>query len=78
MVWKRWFRFEPMTDSKHKQIETHLLSGKPLTGLQAIDLYGVYRLSSVINRLRKKHDIETTMIERNGESYGQYQIKETI
>ena len=64
-----------MTDSKHKQIENHLLSGKPLTGLQAIELYGVYRLSSVINRLRKKHNIETTMIERNGEIYGQYQIK---
>ncbi|MFB5624638.1 MAG: helix-turn-helix domain-containing protein [Nitrosopumilus sp.] len=49
--------------SKQEQIEKHLLSGQTITGLQAIDLFGVYRLSSVINRLRKKSiPIETTMV----------------
>lgn len=49
--------------SKQEEIEKHLLSGQSITGLQAIDLFKVYRLSSVINRLRRKSiPIETTMI----------------
>mgnify|MGYP003629783455 CR=1 FL=1 len=50
--------------SKQEQIEKHLLKGQTITGLQAIELFGVYRLSSVINRLRhdKKLPIETSMI----------------
>jgi hypothetical protein len=49
--------------SKQNEIKNHLLRGETLTGLQAIDLYGVYRLSSVINRLRKDSlPIETTMV----------------
>jgi hypothetical protein len=65
-----------MKTSKHKEIEKHLLRGESLTGLQAIDLYQVYRLSSVINRLRKKgHQIETILIEKeDGTIYGKYLI----
>jgi hypothetical protein len=49
--------------SKHAEIRKHLQSGNSLTGLEAIDLYQVYRLSSVINRLRKEGlEIETSMI----------------
>ena len=49
--------------SKHAAIRKHLLDGHSLTGLEAIDLYQVYRLSSVINRLRKEGlKIETSMI----------------
>lgn len=53
------------TETKHNQIRNHLLQGLPITGLQAIDLFGVYRLSSVINRLRSKDrlPIETSMIQ---------------
>lgn len=43
--------------SKHNQIRDHLLSGEPITGLTALELYGVYRLSSVINRLRNNDRI---------------------
>lgn len=52
------------TETKHNQIRNHLMQGLTLTGLQAIDLFGVYRLSSVINRLRRKEElpIETTMV----------------
>jgi hypothetical protein len=49
--------------SKHQEIRQHLQRGESITGLQAIDLYHVYRLSSVINRLRNEGlEIETTMI----------------
>jgi hypothetical protein len=51
-------------ESKHKEIKNHLLKGETITGLQAIDLFGVYRLSSVINRLRNRDglEVETTMV----------------
>ena len=49
--------------SKHAEIRKHLQAGHSLTGLEAIDRYQVYRLSSVINRLRKEGlEIETSMI----------------
>jgi hypothetical protein len=57
--------------SKHNQIREHLLSGEPITGLTALELYGVYRLSSVINRLRNKDSlpIKTVMVEtRDGQT----------
>lgn len=52
------------TTSKHNEIRNHLLRGESITGLQAIELYGVYRLSSVINRIRNRDglEVETTMI----------------
>lgn len=63
--------------SKHKLIEDHLLSGQIITGLIALDLYGVYRLSSVINRVRNKGiKVETTMVlNSSGETkYAKYWI----
>ena len=49
--------------SKHSEIRKHLQAGHSLTGLEAIDLYRVYRLSSVINRLRREGlEIQTSMI----------------
>lgn len=52
------------TKSKHNEIRNHLLRGETITGLQAIELYGVYRLSSVINRIRNRDglEVETTMV----------------
>ena len=52
------------TETKHNQIKAHLLKGLSITGIEAIKLFGVYRLSSVINRLRNKEQIpiNTTMI----------------
>ena len=40
--------------SQAQAIEKHLKYGNSLTGLEAIKKFGVYRLSSVIHRLRKK------------------------
>lgn len=62
--------------SKHIQIKNHLLTGQPITGLTALDLFNVYRLSSVINRLRKSGlPIETIMINReDGTQFAKYLI----
>ena len=40
--------------SKHNQIKAHLESGRGISGRGAMNLYNVYRLSSVIHRLRNK------------------------
>ena len=62
-------------DSGMTKIERHLLDGYSLTGLDAIKMYGVYRLSSVINRLRARGmKIETVMREDNGKQFGEYRI----
>ena len=65
-----------MKESKHKLIENHLLRGESITGLSALDLYGVYRLSSVINRMRKRgFEVETIMVNKNdGTSFAKYLI----
>ena len=48
--------------SKHNQIKAHLKSGRSISGLLALHYYSVYRLSSVINRLRNEGlKIKTTM-----------------
>ena len=40
--------------SKHNQIKAHLKAGRSITGLSALHYYDLYRLSSVINRLRNE------------------------
>lgn len=62
--------------SKHNQVRNHLLSGQTITGLTALDLFQLYRLSSVISRLRDEGlPIETIMIDReDGTQYAKYLI----
>ena len=62
--------------SKHNQVRNHLLSGNTITGLTALDLFQLYRLSSVISRLRDEGlPIETIMIDReDGTQYAKYLI----
>lgn len=66
-----------MKESKHKAVKQHLLNGGQISGLEAIKLFGVYRLSSIINRLRNEGlDIKTSMITNDdGETmYAKYFI----
>ena len=62
--------------SKHNQVRNHLLSGQTITGLTALDLFQLYRLSSVISRLRDEGlPIETIMIDKeDGTQYAKYLI----
>ncbi len=43
-----------MKESKAQKIESWLKKGYSITGLEAISMFKVYRLSVVIHRLRKK------------------------
>jgi hypothetical protein len=58
-----------------KVILDHLLSGRPLTALDALNEYGCFRLAARIHELRKEHEIEEVMVERNGKRYASYFIK---
>lgn len=57
-----------MSNSTQNDILMHLKEYGSITGATAYEKYRCYRLSSVINRLRKHHIIETLMCE----SHGQY------
>ena len=60
--------------SKQEQIRQHLLSGRSITGLEALQMFGVYRLSSVIHRLRERHQIATDMVNVDGVEYASYRM----
>ena len=40
-------------ESQNKQIKTYLESGKSITALEALDLFGCFRLASRMNDLKK-------------------------
>ena len=65
--------FKPK-QSKHNQIKAHLESGRTITGAEAWHHYGLYRLSSVINRLRNKGmKINTrTIVNKYDYSFAEY------
>lgn len=55
------------------EIKNHLLKGKRLTGLQALQKFGTIRLSSYINRLRNDgYNIQTDMITRGNKTFASY------
>lgn len=65
-----------MKQDKKRQIRNHLINGQTLTGLEALELFNAYRLSSTINRLRNEGlKIETIMIQKDdGTSFAKYLI----
>jgi len=49
--------------TQEKQILDHLKSGRAITPIEALDLYGCFRLASRISDLKKEHTkIEKTMV----------------
>jgi hypothetical protein len=49
------------TDTQRAIIRKHLLEGKSITPIEALQLCGCFRLSSVIHRLRHKDNIPIQM-----------------
>lgn len=56
--------------TKTNMVKHHLKSGKTITSLQAINLYGATRLSSIIHRLRKEGFIIATLPTVIKDKYG--------
>ena len=64
------------TDSQCKQVLKHLKKHKSIMPLQALNLYGIYRLASRINELREDgHNIDTKMIYVGPVKFGKYIYK---
>jgi hypothetical protein len=64
-----------MPVSKQSMVLDHLMLKGTITGIQAWNAFGLYRLSSAINRLRAEGwIIHTKMIHAHNCSYAQYYI----
>lgn len=51
----------------------HLIDGKSITPLDALNLYGCFRLGARVNDLRKQgYDIRTEMIKDGRKRYARY------
>jgi hypothetical protein len=64
-----------MTPTKQNAVLEHLMNTGKITGYQAWTLYGLYRLSSAINRLRNDGWlITTTMVKKDDLTYAEYHL----
>lgn len=66
------------SESQSKRILAYLRSGKRLTSLEALNLFGCMRLASRISDLRKDHDeIKCAMVTTaTGKKVAQYYIEQ--
>ena len=68
---------KPLGSKQCQQVLSHLQSGKPITALEALRLYGIFRLASRIHDL-KKHGIEVKVRDvstENGKKIAQYYLE---
>jgi hypothetical protein len=56
-------------------IRAHLLRGKPITPIQALNLFGCFRLAAVIFNIREEgYTVETEMVHRGGKKWASYTL----
>lgn len=60
--------------SQTLKILKHLKSGKSITQMEALNLYGRMRLASRINDLREIYPIHTKMIYKSGKKFASYSL----
>lgn len=59
-------------ESQLKKVKTHLLTGRSITPIEALNLYGSFRLAALVHVLRHKEGLDIVCDESNG--YGRYSI----
>jgi hypothetical protein len=58
-----------------EQIRAHLVSGRDITPLEALDRYGCFRLAARVSDLRATGlDVQTVTEECNGKRYARYRL----
>ena len=60
-------------ESKLKKVKSHLLTGKSITPIEALNLYGSFRLAALIHTLRHKEGMDIVCDETEG--FGRYSIE---
>ena len=64
-----------MIHAQTQAIRAHLESGKSITGIEALNLYGCFRLPARILNLKEQGMvIHKTMVRVNGKSYARYYL----
>lgn len=67
----------PSAASQCTLIEQHLRSGKTITPIEALDLYGCFRLGARIWDLKDQGlDIATEMVTNGRKRYARYSLKQ--
>lgn len=65
-------------ESQRKNVKNWLLKGNSITPIEALQMFGAFRLSAIIFVLKNKYDmnIRTDMIyEPNGKRYAKYYLE---
>lgn len=65
-------------ESQRKSVQNWLLAGHTITPIEALNMFGAFRLSSIIFVLKNDYDmdIETEMVyEDDGKRYAKYYLK---
>jgi hypothetical protein len=63
------------TKSATERLRHWVLSGKAITPIQALDTFGIFRLSARILEMRNEGWlIDTKIVERNGKKFAQYKL----
>ena len=64
--------------SQSTQIQNHLEQGNTLTAIEALNLFGVFRLSARVKNLRDKGmNIITETVTKGNKSYAKYRMETT-
>jgi hypothetical protein len=66
-------KIDTSAETQNSAILRHLLDGHKITSIQALSLYGCFRLSARIHDLKKTHNIDKRMVTLvNGKRVAQY------
>jgi hypothetical protein len=61
--------------SQEQQLIRHLKSGKSINPMQALNMYGIFRLAARVHDLQcKGYLVNTTMVKRQGKRFAQYSL----
>ena len=61
--------------SQADQILNHMQQGKPITPIDALNLFGCFRLGARIHELKKSgYPIVTETVNRNGKQFARYSL----
>lgn len=62
--------------TQEQNVLAWLKSGKAITPLEALNMFGCFRLSAIIYNLREDYDINTKYITKNGKTFAEYKLIE--
>ena len=61
--------------SQIDDVRAHLLRGKPITPIQALNLFGCFRLAALIFNIRAEgYTVDTEMVHRKGKQWALYTL----